>query len=147
MEFKTYRFNTIIPKDMEYIKINNKHIIYNNTTIIDNTPISANNDPITDNNNPITDNNTPLTDNNPIFDNNIYNNLDRYYHEIATPFMLWEGVYKWYIRQFSKSYLLGDSIYIGESLILSDKSVFKKINTIRFLIKHYSDHPLAPKKI
>ena len=73
--------------------------------------------------------------------------MDRYYNEIATPSMLWEGVYKWYISQFSKSYLLGDSIYIGESLILSDKSVFKKINTIRFLIKHYSDHPLAPKKI
>ena len=76
---------------------------------------------------------------------NVYNNLDKLYDEISTPSMKWEPVYQFYINKFSVSYLKGNDIYIGPSLIKSDVNIFKKLKTIEFLRKHYSDHPLAPK--
>ena len=74
-----------------------------------------------------------------------YNEMEKLYNDISTPSMKWEGVYKFYVGQFSESYMSGCDYYLGPSLIKSDANVFKKLKTIQFLSKYYSDHPLAPK--
>ena len=71
--------------------------------------------------------------------------MEKEYYKTATPAMLWEPVYKDYISRFSHSYLTGNDIYIGKSLLSPDINVFKLSKTISFLKKYFSEHPLAPK--
>ena len=61
---------------------------------------------------------------------NLYTNLDKLYDEISTPSMKWEPVYQFYISKFSESYLKGNDIYIGPSLIKSDVNIFKKLKVM-----------------
>ena len=71
--------------------------------------------------------------------------MEKEYYKTATPAMLWEPVYKDYINRFSHSYLTGNDIYIGQSLLSPDINIFKLSKTIYFLKRHFSQHPLAPK--
>lgn len=86
--------------------------------------------------------NKTYTDKNNI---DIFKEMEKEYKMVETPSMKWENVYKWYISQFSVSYLKGDNIYVGESLIKADVNPYKKLQIIYFLMKYHSDHPLAPK--
>ena len=79
-------------------------------------------------------------------DIDVFKKMEMEYKKVETPSMKWEGVYKWYISQFSVSYLKGDNIYVGDSLIKADVNPFRKMEIIWFLMRHYSNHPLAPEK-
>ena len=87
-----------------------------------------------------------ITENNNIDNfNTVFNELDNLYNDISSPSMKWEGVYKDYVGRFSESYMSGCDYYLGPSLIKSNANIFKKMKTIDFLKKYFSNHPLAPK--
>ena len=76
---------------------------------------------------------------------NAMNDMEQIYERSVTEYMLWEPVYKDYISKFSKSYLSGNDIYIGDSLINTNANIFQKRNTLIFLKKYFINHPLGPK--
>ena len=90
--------------------------------------------------------NKTYSDNDNETDIDVFKKMEMEYKKVETPSMKWEGVYKWYISQFSVSYLKGDNIYVGDSLIKADANPFRKMEIIWFLMRHYSNHPLAPEK-
>ena len=76
---------------------------------------------------------------------NAIDDMERMYENSVNEYMLWEPVYKDYISKFSKSYLSGNDIYIGDSLLKTNANIFQKRNTLVFLKKYFINHPLAPK--